>query len=243
MSKVEAKVAKKAKAHRRYRLADGTPVPGVTTVLGVINKPALVKWANNLGLQGIDSSAYVDETARVGTLGHEMIQEYLGGPAWDRGAWDAGQVDLAENAVLSFFEWERQTGYRMQTIHIELPLVSEINRYGGTIDWYGEIGGQRWLVDIKTSKGLWPEHVYQVAAYWMMLQENGLPVDGVRLLRVGRTEDEGFDDHVIDVPKLNVAYNVFMSALMLYRAKAEFERYEKAEKIETAPERAKKEVA
>ena len=86
---VEKKIAKRAKAHTIYKLANGKRVPGVTTVLGVINKPALVKWANNLGLQGIDSTTYVDETAKVGTLAHEMIQEYLGGPAWNRDAYNA----------------------------------------------------------------------------------------------------------------------------------------------------------
>ena len=128
---MEEKIAKKAKAHRRYQAADGAVVPGVTTVLGVINKPQLVKWANNLGLAGIDSAAYVDETAKVGTLAHEMIQEYLGGPKWNREAFDKDQIDLAENAVLSFFEWERQTGNRMKTAEIELPLVSEKMRVGG----------------------------------------------------------------------------------------------------------------
>ena len=78
---VEKKIAKRAKAHTIYKLANGKRVPGVTTVLGIINKPALVKWANNLGLQGIDSTTYVDGTAKIGTLAHEMIQEYLGGPA------------------------------------------------------------------------------------------------------------------------------------------------------------------
>jgi len=56
-------VMKRSRAHITYKLADGVPVPGVTTILSVLNKPALVKWANNLGLQGIDSSKYVDEKA------------------------------------------------------------------------------------------------------------------------------------------------------------------------------------
>jgi hypothetical protein len=101
---MEKTVAKRAKAHTIYKLANGKRVPGVTTVLGVINKPALVKWANGLGLQGIDSTTYVDETARIGTLAHAMIQEYLGGPKWDRQAFTPEQVDQAENAVLSFHE-------------------------------------------------------------------------------------------------------------------------------------------
>ena len=225
MSKTEAKIAARAKPHTVYRTADGQRVPGVTTVLGIMNKPALIKWANNLGLQGIDSSAYVDETARVGTLAHQMIQEYLGGPEWDRSTYDAGQVSMAENAVRSFHAWERQTGHRMETEDIELPLVSELNRYGGTIDWYGKIDGQYWLVDIKTSKALWPEHVFQVGAYNMLLSENGYPVDGVRLLRVGRTEDEGFDDHIIGGNQLHAAYHVFRCALTLYRAKADYEKF------------------
>jgi hypothetical protein len=221
---MEKTIAKRAKAHTIYKLANGKRVPGVTTILGVINKPALVKWANNLGLQGINSSVYVDETARIGTLAHEMIQEYLGGPKWEREAFTSEQIDLAENAVLSFHEWERVNGYKMTTEHIELPLVSEEYRYGGMIDWYGDIDGKKWLVDIKTSKGLYPEHVYQVAAYWAMLIENGFKVDGVRLLRVGRTEDEGFEDHVLDVPRLMDAWTVFEAALELYRAKQKFEK-------------------
>ena len=228
--KIEKGLAKAAKAHQRYKTADGTTVPGVTTVTGIINKPGLVKWANNLGLQGIDSSAYVDEAAKVGTLAHEMIQEYLNGPKWDREAYTAAQVDLAENAVISFYEWERRTGAKLKTEFIEKQLVSEDLKYGGTVDWYGEIGGEMWLVDFKTCKDLFPEHSFQVAAYWNLLCENGYTVDGVRLLRVGRTTDEGFDDHIIAAPQLREAFGVFRAALNLYNAKKKFDKYARAEK-------------
>ena len=217
-------IKKRSKAHQRYRLADGTIVPGVTTILDVMNKPALVKWANNLGLQGIDSSAYVDETAKIGTLAHEMVQEYLGGPEWDRSTYNAGQIDLAENAVLSFFEWERRNVSSFETVFIEKQFVSETNRYGGTVDWYGELDGQMWLVDFKTCKALFPEHTYQTAAYWALLLEHGYRVDGVRILRIGRSEDEGFDDKIIGREEIEDAYRVFESALNLYRAKSSFER-------------------
>ena len=70
------KLKKASRAHTRYYTTDGTLVPGSTTITGLLNKPALVKWANNLGLQGIDSSKYVDKAARVGTLIHE-------GKGWD----------------------------------------------------------------------------------------------------------------------------------------------------------------
>ncbi len=226
--KLEAAPAKRAKVHTVYRLADGTKVPGVTTVLNAtINKPALVKWANNLGLQGIDSSSYVDATARIGTLAHEMIQEYLGGPEWDRSAFTREEIDAAENAVLSFHEWERQTGHKMETVAIEMPVVSEKYRYGGTVDWLGYIDGKLWLMDIKTSKGLFPEHEYQVSAYDRAVFELGYEVAGVRLLRVGRSEDEGFDDHVLSNVQLNAGWKVFKSALDLYK---NIKKYENAKK-------------
>jgi len=222
--KIEKTIAKRAKSHMIYKTSEGKRVPGVTTILGIIAKPALIKWANGLGLQGINSEVYVDETARIGTLAHEMIQEYLGGPKWDKKAYNPEQIDLAENAVISFFEWEKVGGHQMETLHVELPLVSERHEYGGTVDWYGEIDGKKWLVDIKTSKGLYPEHTFQVAAYWQALIENDYEVEGVRLLRVGRTEDEGFDDHVLDTPELIKAWKVFEATLSLYKLKQDFEK-------------------
>ena len=228
MTKLERVPAKASKAHIRYKTKNGDIVPGVTTILNAtINKPALVKWANQLGLQGYDSSVYVDETAKIGTLAHEMIQEHLGGNKVDYGAYSKDQINAAENSLLSYFEWERQLGKPIKTIHIELPLVSEMMKYGGTIDWYGMIGDEYWLIDIKTAKGLFPEHQYQVSAYYSMLIENGYKVDGVRLLRVGRSEDEGFDDHVVAKERLAQGFEVFSYAYLLYKAKQRFEKGEK----------------
>ncbi len=223
-TQTEPKVAQRSRAHQRYRLTDGTIVPGVTTVLGIINKPQLVKWANNLGLQGIDSSKYVDETARIGTLAHEMIQEYLGGPKVDFSGFSPEQKDLAENAVLSFYEWEKQNVENFETFFIEKQFVSEQWRFGGTIDFFGKFNGRKWLVDFKTCKSLYVEHVFQTAAYWRLLVDAGHDVDGVRILRIGRSEDEGFDDKIISLAEIQDAWSVFESALNLYLAKGTFER-------------------
>ena len=82
-------------------------------------------------------------------------------------------------------------------------------------------------MDLKTSKALFPEHMFQVAAYHSLLMENGYRVDGVRLLRVGRSEDEGFEDHIISGDTLKEAWRVFQAALALYRAKQDFDRLER----------------
>ncbi|NCC05931.1 MAG: hypothetical protein EOM37_18255 [Proteobacteria bacterium] len=79
-------------------------------------------------------------------------------------------------------------------------------------------------MDFKTCKALYPEHTYQTAAYWALLIERGYRVDGVRILRIGRSEDEGFDDKIISREEIREAYTVFDAALNLYQAKKSFER-------------------
>ena len=66
------KLKKASKAHIRYKLKDGTVVPGATTITGLLNKPFLITWANRLGLEGIDSTKYRDAAADIGTLAHQI---------------------------------------------------------------------------------------------------------------------------------------------------------------------------
>jgi len=207
---------KRARPHQRYRLRDGAEVPGVTTVLGVLNKPALVTWANRMGLRGIDTGRYVDELATIGTLAHAIIIHSLGGPEPDFADHTANQRALAENAVLSFTAWRR--GREMETVLAEVPLVSERYAYGGTPDWYGLVDGRRVLLDFKTGKAIYDEHLYQVAAYRGLLVENWHGVDEVRVLQVGRDEGEGFSERVILGSAIESYWRVFLAALRVRAA-------------------------
>ena len=71
------KLKKMSTAHTRYKTSDGQIVPGASTITGLLNKPMLVKWANNLGLQGIDSSKYTDKAASIGTLIHYLVECHI----------------------------------------------------------------------------------------------------------------------------------------------------------------------
>jgi hypothetical protein len=76
-----------------------------------------------------------------------------------------------------------------------MQLVSEVHRFGGTIDAYAEIDGKAYLVDFKTCKAVYPEMATQVAGgYAILMQENGNPVDKILILRIGRDESEGFEE-------------------------------------------------
>ncbi len=209
----EDKLKQSSKVHTVYKLADGSRVPGTTTILGILNKPALVIWANKLGLQGIDSSKYTDAAARIGTLAHYLVQSDLQHtqPILDEYSHD--EIDQAENSLISFYNWQKQ--HKIEPIFCEKLLVSEIYKYGGTIDCYAFIDGKLGLIDYKTGKAIYSEMIIQLAAYRQLLIENGNKVKNVRIIRIGRTEDEGFEEKVISA--LDNHFELFKHCIEVYR--------------------------
>ncbi len=191
MEKKTVRKTTRQKAHTRYKNAKGKGVPGTTTVLGKLAKPALVPWANKLGLQGIDCRSYVDDKAAIGTLAHAMVIDGLAGKKTDTDEYSKEQIDQAENSLLSFYEWEKAN--KITPVQMEVPLVSEEYQFGGTPDIYCMVDDKPVLIDIKTSKAIYTEMSYQLAAYVILLRENGMPVTDARILRIGRNEDEGFE--------------------------------------------------
>jgi len=206
---------KNNKVHTQYKTKAGTRVPGVTTVLGVLAKPALIHWAWDLGLQGIDYRKYRDATALVGTLAHALIAHELGAEKPDLTAYSSEIINKAENAVLSFYEWQKSND--IQPILVEQPLISEQYRFGGTIDCLAMLNGQMVLLDIKTGKAIYDEMYYQLAAYRQLLLENGHEIEEALILRVGRDETEGFD--VQKITAFDEDWEVFLSCLNIYRNK------------------------
>jgi hypothetical protein len=215
------------KAHTRYRLKPtedwpkGEIVPGVTTITRQLGwaTEALVKWANNLGLKGIDSRRFADDKADIGTLGHQMVMDYLEKKKTDTKNYTAEQIRQAENVLLSFFAWEK--GHKIEPTYFELELVSEKYRYGGRCDLIADVDGNRELIDIKTG-GVWPEHYIQIGGgYYQLLKENNInEIKTVRLLNLPRTEDEAFKD--ILVPNLNLCWEVFLHCRQLYDLQKRF---------------------
>lgn len=181
----------KVKAHTIYRNASGKRIPGVTTILGVIDKPALMHWAWSLGLEGIDFRKYRDEKADIGTLAHAMITGWISGNEPTTWEYSADIISQAENSVLSFYAWLGEREYELG--FVEIPLISEILQVGGTCDIYWKIDGLWTLDDLKTGKAIYGEHKAQASIYGDILRENGWPVDRVRIINVPRVEDENFD--------------------------------------------------
>ena len=206
------KTANKTKAHQRYKLRSGEIVPGVTTICGLRAKPFLVPWANKLGLRGIDSAKYVDEKADIGSLAHLMVQNHLQNKSTDTSEYSQFVIDQANNCYMKFLNWEKK--HTLEPIFLEKELVSEGERFGGCIDYYGKVDGVLELLDFKTAKAIWNEVNYQLAGYEILLESEFLEVDNRRILRIGRTEDEGFEEK--ERRDLTLQKVIFRALLTIY---------------------------
>jgi len=232
------KSGKFVKAHIRYKNSMGKRLPGVTTVIGILNKPLLVPWANRIGLQGINVQDYVSDKADIGTLVHEMMEVDLKNlkaklypdqgiefnevdenhvPLKIKGYFTGLQLEIAKNSFKKYLEWKKQ--HTIVPIILEEGMVSEKYQYGGTIDNYSLIDGVLTLLDYKTCKGLYSEHFIQVSAYRQPLREHGHKVKQCAILRVGRDEMEGFEYVPISTKKLALCWKVFKHCLAIYQLK------------------------
>jgi len=212
----------KSKAHTRYKLPDGSPAVGVTTVTGQLgwNKQILVNWANKKGLEGINTSKYVDDKAEIGTLAHKIVTDSLLGNTTCTDDYSMNQIRSAQNSADSFFNWAK--GKKIEPILIEEPLVSEHYGFGGTPDIFARVDGINELIDLKTGAGIFPEMVIQVIGYKKLVEEHGHTVNKVRILNIPRSVGESFKEQVIE--NYDIAWKIFLNCLSIYNLKKELSR-------------------
>ena len=191
------KVIKKAKQHQVYKQKAGNRVKGITTIVKHIESAQpLINWANKLGLQGMEAYKYVDELANIGTCLHYFVECDLQNMKRDLGDYTGNQIARAEQCFLKYEDWKKQ--HTLVTIAMEKPLVSELHPFGGTGDWFGIYDGDLAYIDFKTSKACYVGHKVQAVACTKLWEEHtgDLPKHA-KILRVGRSMDEGFEEITI----------------------------------------------
>lgn len=210
-------MAVKTKAHQRYKLKDGTIVPGVTTVINSQlgwNKNVLIAWARREGLAGNDPTKIRDSAADIGTLTHYMVECHIKGVEPDLDEYSKAHIDKAENGFLAFLDWEKDN--KPTYIESEVGIVSEKYRFGGTIDSIVKKNGSLWLLDFKTSKGVYVDHKIQVAAYAKGYEEQkDKVINEVHILRLGK-EDGAFEHHKLSDRDVENGWIVFIHCRKLY---------------------------
>lgn len=162
-----------------YKL-DGEKVVGVTTAIGVLDKPALRDWyarqAAERAIDEWDELAQMPVSQRLerirfgardkttaaalrGTQIHELGQQLAEGK-------EPEVPDEHLGPVQAYARWLDK--WDVTPWAAETPLASTQHKYAGTADLWGtvgKLGGEPFLLDIKTGKGIYDETAWQLAAY------------------------------------------------------------------------------
>jgi len=213
------------------------PVPGVTTVCGMKNKPFLVPWGAKtcadwlqenwkkfLIIPGPDEDELalelckemkgahkriVTKAADSGTVAHEWIEKFIKMQVTE-------PVDIEDESALkaiwAFLKW--WNSHEIKVIASEELVFSKDNWYAGTMDLMAEIDGVLTLADFKTSSNIYPDMAVQLGAYRLAYGEMGNPLPEEKLIiniqKNGSLQTAKFNDHEADERE-------FIALLAVYR--------------------------
>lgn len=144
--------------HRTYKVGNKT-LPSVTTICACYPKgDGFYRWLANIGW---DEAQNIKEQAGViGRNVHSRIEEFIKTEDMDFENITLEEIDMLKN----FIEWWYDLKNK-KVIASEIAVVNKKVGYAGTVDLIMEIDGEKWVIDIKTPKNIWPSHEIQLAAY------------------------------------------------------------------------------
>jgi hypothetical protein len=227
------------KEKHAYKL-DGKRLTGVTTILGVINKPALIQWAANQAIdfvqkhgetkQGFTTIAKDDlQTARKahamkrdkaadkGTAVHEAIEQIVLDWIKDHNGTPQA-LEVPDRRVQTFIEWAINNDITFKAS--EVKVYSEKHWYAGTFDLLYERDGRTYIGDIKTSNYIYWTHLLQMAGYDIAISEMrpDADIEGYEIIHM----PEKGDLKTLATTELENHRESFLAALTLYRNEARY---------------------
>ena len=227
--------------HTYTSKSNGKLWPGVTSIIGNIDKPYLRFWAVKLGMETVDElweagKAYLEEekqqilgigktahtkkareAADSGTIAHNWIDEYIAAKISGEPRYQAPiQSPEAEKAVEAFLEWEES--HNIQWLAGDTVVGSAIHEFGGKLDGLAMIDGKSTLIDFKTSNQISPEYFLQTAAYQLALEEMGYKCEQRLILRIPKTGKQ-FEALIVPTP-LDLDTETFLACRQIQRWKS-----------------------
>jgi hypothetical protein len=207
-------------------------LPSVTTLLGLLEKPALKRWAANTAadyatdhwdeLTGMRPSerrtaiasapwAERDRAAASGTAIHALAEQLLSGAPVEVPAEIADKVE----AVARFLERAQLTKVATECMVWSAPDDElGLSGYAGTFDLLADHPMRgACLIDWKSGRGVYGEHAVQLAGYatadWLVREGTDTPMPWVDSLAVAHVRPDGVDLHVVAPDQVAIARERF----------------------------------
>lgn len=226
-------------------LMNGKQMTGVTTVLQVLAKPALIQWAADMACAYVKEHGNIEDNpagifycvteeqlaeARVahakkkesagdrGTEVHALVEKYIK-DCIENNEGIARTYLIDDPMLQEFVTWAVM--HDVKFLESEKKVYNKELFIAGTADFTCEIGGKRYVGDLKTGSGIYPEHFYQTAAYRMMLEGMGEnPYDGSVVVQINKYTNQLAEEYRYDYETDRAA---FLAALTIYRSNATYQ--------------------
>ncbi len=181
-------------------------VYGVTGILGIIGKPALVNWATRLACDKVrELSEYIPDKleevlvearrehyevskrarelgTRVHAVADRWFSEDILGIVQEM---LLVKTEEERNALSAFIKLIKE--HKLERKFGERKIFSKKNFYAGTVDFIGNLDGVLTVADYKTSSAIYPEYFLQASAYAQAIEEElGLKVMQTAVIRLGK---------------------------------------------------------
>ena len=191
---------------------NGVEYPSVTTVTGILDKPALIQWAANCAVDYVAGNldrlksdnvhegeavleearsahrTVKDEAAGNGTKVHKAIELYIHGQDYS----EILDNEESQTGFKAFLSWEEKN--HVIWLETECAVYSINHGYAGRFDAIAMVNGHRYLIDFKTSKGIYDEMKYQLCAYRQayneMLEEGQEKLENIAILHLDKLTGE-----------------------------------------------------
>ena len=135
-----------------YKLNTPKIKPSISDLLDLLNKPALISWANKIGLEGTKLKDFRKKSQGEGTSFHKQIEEFLRD-------WKPIEDVEFQKRVEAFFAGA-------EIIGLEKPFEHEF--FNGRYDIKFSRNSETWICDFKTNKKkLYLENALQLVGYRM----------------------------------------------------------------------------
>lgn len=168
--------------------------PSVTELVKLLDKPALLKWANKQGLAGVDISKKRQEWLDAGKSMHSQIEGYL----------KDGERFISETDQEKFEVF--LSGKKIITFESNIETEWFTGRYDLEVDW----GGRVYLMDFKKdNKGIrqvYFEDKLQLVAYSMARPCDCFAVVSTPSFKVHQVEIEDKEPYIEILKALSIIH-------------------------------------
>jgi hypothetical protein len=199
-----------------YYFVDGVYFPGVTTILHeTLPTPfALRQWIGDIGNEKAQQK--LESAADRGTRIHNACESLLRGEDVHLGRDFSNSND--KKCVVAFADWVNEYNPFIQSPEdIEFTVASR-HGFAGTLDIFCYINDEPWIIDIKTSTGIYESHKLQIVAYQQALYEMRGIQAKTAILHLNYRTKKGYSFiNKIDIGGRRLEFGDFMKVFEVYK--------------------------